>query len=132
MEPKHWHFREAWAKSTDTPLRFFVHLLFVVEAVMGIILIFGFKYGYDKNILLLIVYAVIGLGALALILVFILVAFFPKNLVFDKEAHLLEKALSYGDDSHIMKYFELSETRRTTAPQVLTSSKDLEKKEGKI
>ena len=131
MIPQQLHLREAWAKSTDTSLRFFVHLLFVIEGVMGVVLIFGFKYGFDKNILLLIIYAIIGLGALTLILVFILVAFFPKNLVFDKHAHLFEKAMSYGDDSRVLKYLELMQIENTVAPNALTDSSNTQEKKGK-
>lgn len=112
-------YREAWARGTDTPLRFFVHLLFVIEGVLGVILICGMKFGFDKQILFYIVLALIGLGALALFLVFILVAFFPKNLVFDKSAYLFEKALDYGDESHIIAYKQLANIEATEAPKAI-------------
>ena len=131
MTPPKWHFREQWAKSTDTPLRFFVHMLFIIEGVLGTVLIFGFKYNFDKNILLMIIYAVVALAIFTLILVFVLVAFFPKNLVFDKEAHLLEKALSYGDEGHVLKYFELSQIEQTSPTSSTTAiPSNLENQQG--
>jgi len=113
-------YREAWAKGTDTPLRFFVHLLFVIEGVLGIALIFGMKFSFDKQILFYIVLALIGLGVLALVLVFLLVAFFPKNLVFDKSAYLFEKALDYGDESHVIAYKQLASIEATEAPKAIS------------
>jgi len=61
----------------------------------------------------------IGLGAFALILVFLLVVFFPKNLVFDKNAYLFERALDYGDESHIVAYSQLLKSDLMEAPKQL-------------
>src|SRR3989338_3910792 len=116
-------FRESWSRSTDTPLRFFVHLLWVIEAVLGVILIFGFKYRADALIILIIVIALIVLGAFTLILVFILVAFFPRHLIYDKESHLIEKALSYGDESHILKFKELINIQPVEPSKLLSDDK---------
>ena len=112
--------REAWAKCTDTPLRFFVHLLFIIEGALAIVLIFGIVYKLDNFILLIIVIALIGLGALALILVFLLVAYFPKNLVFDRQSYLLEKALNYGDETHVIDYMQLLTAKPEEAPKSIT------------
>ncbi len=46
------NFRERWVRSTDTPLRFFVQLLFVIEGPLTIVFIAGLKYSLDKTILL--------------------------------------------------------------------------------
>lgn len=118
--PLQMRLREAWAKSTDTPLRFFVHLLFIIEGALGIVLIFGIIYKLESSILVFIIEALIGLGAFTLLLVFILVAFFPKNLVFDKHAHLIEKALTYGDETHVLAYAKLIAIQPVEAPKEIT------------
>jgi hypothetical protein len=120
-------FREAWAYSTDTPLRFFVHILFVIESALSLVIVFGFFTHFDKAILFMMVLSLIGMGVLTLILLFILVAFFPKNLVFDKQAHLFEKALEFGDESHVIAYKQLLESKPTEAPLELTHKKEEEK-----
>ncbi len=120
------NWRGVWSVNTDTPLRFFVHLLFIIEGVLGLVIIFGFFSSIDKGILLLMVWSFVGLAVLAIIFVFILVAFFPRNLVFDKQAHLFERALDYGDDAHIIAYQKLSQANPTPAPKALTLKKEEE------
>ncbi|MDE2027542.1 MAG: hypothetical protein KGK03_04435 [Candidatus Omnitrophica bacterium] len=115
--------RESWVKSTDTPLRFFVQLLFIIEGTLGLVFIAGVKYNLDKTILIWIFLSLVGLGGLALIMVFLLVVFFPKNLVFDKDAHLFERALEYGDDAHIMAYSQLRSVELISPPKQITNQR---------
>ena len=57
--PLQMRLREAWAKSTDTPLRFFVHLLFIIESALSIVLVFGIMYKLESSILIFIIKALI-------------------------------------------------------------------------
>lgn len=111
--------RASWARSTDTPLRFFVHLMFVIEGSLGSVLVFGMRYKADPSLLLYVTLALIGLAILAICLVFILVVFFPKNLVFDKEAHLINWVLEYGDESKIVAYSKIVSAPSMEAPPLL-------------
>ncbi len=116
--------REALTKSTDTPLKFFVHIPFIAELGLILLLWIGMVTKFDTTILFYMFLAIIGLPIVAMLLVFILVARFPKNLTYNKESHLMEGLLtSYGTEkTEVLDYAKLLMLEHTSPSQLLESA----------
>jgi len=77
--------RSEFIKTITNPLGFYILSLLIVESTLSIILVASDLLPSDKAIGM---YLVVGMFFIVSILVFLLVWFKPKNLTFDKKAHL--------------------------------------------
>lgn len=88
-------------KTVATPLHFFV----VAVIVMGIIIVvLVWKAKLPPDVTVLLVQISFGVLLVLIILVVILIIFFPKKLIFDKEAHRTVLREQLGDHEFPSRY----------------------------
>jgi len=111
--------------AVNTPLGFFVLALLIVEAFLATVLI-GANLDASRKITGM--WLGIVLFILVTVAVFALVWFKPENLMFDKEALLIDRGKAYGTESHeVENPNKLPKDRATPDDIELTSKKGGEK-----
>ncbi len=103
-------------KSINSSLGFFALSLLIVEGFLGIVLIYS---GLDAKGKFLGMLIGAGLFVLVIIIVSLLVAFKPKNIMFGEESHLIEegKLPIYGESGEILTKPELEKLKETSKPE---------------
>lgn len=103
----------------NTPLGFFVLALLIVEAFLAAVLIGTELESWQRMTCILV--GVI-LFVLVNIAVFSLVWLKPENLIFDKEAHLIDRGKVYGTESFILPDADSLPSDRATPESINRSS----------
>lgn len=85
-----------------TPLRFFAVALLLLAAM---IVMLAWKSALPAEMTVNLIYMSLGMFMLLLLVVCVLVIFFPKKLTFDQEAHLTVLREKLGDNEFTMSYF---------------------------
>lgn len=88
-------------KMVASPLRFFLAVLFILG---GIIVGLAWKSSLPTNVTVWFISVTFSLFFTIILLVVILVIFYPKKLVFDQEAHLSVLREQLGDSELSMPY----------------------------
>jgi hypothetical protein len=89
-------------KTVATPLRFFAVALVVLGAV---VITLAWKSTLPAELTTRVIYVCLGAMIILVVIVMILVIWYPKKLTFDQEAHLTVLRERLGDSELPMMYF---------------------------
>ena len=103
--------------AVNTPLGFFVLALLIVEAFLATVLIGAELEATQKMAGM---WLGVGLFILVTSAVFALVWFKPQNLIFDKEALLIDRGKVYGSENNVVKDPKLLPTDRAMPQNVIS------------
>ena len=107
-------------KSVASPLRFFALAVGVLGAI---IVVLAWKSALPPDVTVNVIYVTLATLLILIVLVAVLIMFFPKKLVFDQEAHLAVLRERLGDNELTTSY-EQRELPKVAAPRTITSEED--------
>ena len=107
-------------KSVASPLRFFALAVVVLGAIIGVL---AWKSALPPDVTVNIIYVTLATLLVLIVLVAILIMFFPKKLVFDQDAHLAVLREGLGDNELPTSY-EPTELPKVAAPRTSPSGED--------